>query len=192
MCLPVVAGRPKGAGALRQIQHDDHRARGDTGGDPIRSGDTWSGRPSGFTLLWGEIDGRHAGDARDIPIRHDVGVECADGLACSHRLDGLLLAACRLIDLQLAHPGLDVSFIASRLGCSRATLYRAFAARELAVAGYIRERRLQRVWGLLHSLPASVPIAEVARRCGFLDSTSFSRMFRRRFGVRARDVRAGG
>lgn len=153
---------------MTQIQHDNHRARrlrDEAGNEPASGRENWSGQPLVVVRLWGGIGGRP----------HD-----------------LWLAASRLIDLQLAHPGLDAAFIAARLGCSRATLYRAFADRDLAVAGYIREQRLQRVWCLLHSLPASVPIAEVARRCGFLDSTSFSRLFRRRFGVRARDVRAGG
>ena len=156
---------------MTQIQHDNHRrVRGETGGDQSGRGNIRHGLPPGVTSRRGGTDA-----AGDEPAR----------------TDDLLLAACRLIDQQLAHPGLDAAFIAARLGCSRATLYRAFAARDLAVAGYIRERRLQRVWRLLHSLPPSVPIAEAARRCGFLDSTSFSRLFRRRFGMRARDVRAG-
>jgi AraC-like DNA-binding protein len=178
---------------VTQIQQDNHRGRrvpDETGSEPISRHAGRSRQPSGVTLLWS--DTRHPGQVRALSVYCGSDLDHADLPARLRRPEGLLLAACRLINQQLAHPGLDAAFIAGRLGCSRATLYRAFAHQNLAVAGYIREQRLQQVWSLLHTLPDAVPIAEVARRCGFLDSTSFSRLFRRRFGVRARDVRAGG
>lgn len=102
----------------------------------------------------------------------------------------LLFALARqLIHRHLGDPDLDASTLAQRLSCSRATLYRAFAAQDLSVAGYLREARLRRVRRLLRGAPAHQTIADIAARCGFVDSTSFSRLFRRRFGVRPRDLR---
>jgi AraC family transcriptional regulator, positive regulator of tynA and feaB len=34
-----------------------------------------------------------------------------------------------------------------------------------------------------------LPIAEIGFRCGFLDQSNFSRMFKRRYGVTPRDMR---
>ena len=83
--------------------------------------------------------------------------------------------------------------MARLVGCSRATLYRVFAASDRSVASLIWAARLERARWLL-PLPAShnAPIAELAYRCGFVDPASFSRMFRRRFGLSPREARGGG
>ncbi|KAF0808292.1 AraC family transcriptional regulator [Alcanivorax xiamenensis] len=101
----------------------------------------------------------------------------------------LLFAARQFIHRHLADPNLDTEQLARQLGCSRATLYRAFAEHDLTVAGYLREARLRRVHRLLARAPDQWSIADIAARCGFLDSASFSRLFRQRFGVRPRDLR---
>lgn len=59
--------------------------------------------------------------------------------------DSLFVVACRYIDEHLADRNLDPAMIARAHGCSRATLYRRFADRDLTVAGYIREMRLQKI-----------------------------------------------
>jgi AraC-like DNA-binding protein len=101
----------------------------------------------------------------------------------------LLFAARQLIERNLADPDLNVDNLAARLACSRATLYRAFADHDLSVAAYLREARLRRVRTLLIDAPDHWSIADIAARCGFIDSASFSRQFRQRYGVRPRDVR---
>lgn len=98
-------------------------------------------------------------------------------------------AAMRLIDVNLANPGLDPDMLAALLGCSRATLYRCFAERDIAVAEAIRARRLEQAREMLAHAPRSVPIADIAMRCGYLDPAHFSRLFRQEFGISPTDAR---
>lgn len=103
---------------------------------------------------------------------------------------GLFAEAQRLIHRQLDDPNLDVNGIALQLGCSRASLYRAFAAQQLSVAEYLRTLRLRNAYQLLQQAPIHSSIAELAARCGFVDSASFSRLFRQYYGARPSDVRS--
>ncbi|MFP1683143.1 helix-turn-helix domain-containing protein [Alloalcanivorax sp. C16-1] len=102
------------------------------------------------------------------------------------------LRARQLILQRLDEPDLGPDTLARALGCSRATLYRLFARHQDTVAGCLREARLHRAHQLLTSAPAHLGVAELAARCGFLDSSSFSRLFRRRYGLRPSDLRPGG
>lgn len=104
----------------------------------------------------------------------------------------LFTAAQRYIDRHLAHPSLDAATITQALGCSRSTLYRAFADRGLGISGYIREQRLQRFRALLQRAHPAIPIADLAARCGLYDAPNLSRLFRARFGMSPSEFRAGG
>lgn len=95
----------------------------------------------------------------------------------------LFVSATRYIATNLSHPELGASVLAKALSCSRATLYRAFSDHGVTVSTYIREQRLLAMRQLLKSAPASLPIAEVAARCGFYDAPNISRLFRNRYGV---------
>src|SRR5699024_7664341 len=91
------------------------------------------------------------------------------GSACAEPLDpvGLFTAARRYIEAHFMEPDLQVNRVARALGCSRATLYRAFAEQECTVAGMIRELRLLRARRLLARAPAHARIDDIAARCGF-------------------------
>lgn len=102
---------------------------------------------------------------------------------------GLFVAACLYIDGHLADQGLDPARIAQALGCSRATLYRRFADRDLTIAGYVREMRLQKMMRLLKSTPRSMTISQMATLAGFGDPVTMMQMFRRRFGGAPSDFR---
>ncbi len=106
----------------------------------------------------------------------------------SGQREALFAAARRLIDKNLDNPDLDAGSVALALGCSRATLYRAFSDQGLTVYGYIRELRLQRVRKLLGAVERAESIAELARASGFRDPSNFGRAFRQRFGVSPREV----
>lgn len=100
---------------------------------------------------------------------------------------GRFAAACRFIRDHLGDGDLSPGRIAAAVGCSRATLYRLFAERELPIAGYVRELRLQGAMAFLSAQPRS-NISAVAARFGFADLSTFSQAFRRRFDISPRDV----
>jgi len=107
-----------------------------------------------------------------------------------HLNDGLFAAAQRHIRRQLVNPDLSADAVAAAIGCSRATLYRLFADRELTVQGYVRELRLQQFMRFLQrEKNKTVPIHILAMRCGFYDGSNVSRVFRRRFGVSPSEAR---
>jgi AraC-like DNA-binding protein len=85
---------------------------------------------------------------------------------------------------------LNVRDIARRFGLSRASLYRLFEP-EGGFASYVRSRRLHRAARLLTS-PAHrhLRILDVALESHFASETSFTRSFRREFGLSPADLRA--
>jgi AraC family transcriptional activator of tynA and feaB len=101
----------------------------------------------------------------------------------------LFTAAQRYIERHFADFDLDVGRIASNIGASRATLYRAFADHGLTVAEAIREKRLARAEALLKAGPMQVSIDAIAETCGFAHTRSFQRAFRMRFGVNPTEFR---
>ena len=105
---------------------------------------------------------------------------------------GMFAAAQTFIKRHLTSPRLNPELIARHLHCSRAHLYRVFAARGEAVADYVRERRLESARGLLARGSASKEqIGEIAFRCGFEDPVHFTRVFRQRFGLTPSELRSG-
>lgn len=108
-----------------------------------------------------------------------------------HRLQGLYAAAQQHIRANLGDPALNGATIAAALGCSRATLYRAFAEHGLGVAEFLRNLRMKKAHQMLQKASTHYSIAEVAAHCGFMDHASFSRLFRQHYGVSPSDVRQG-
>lgn len=98
-------------------------------------------------------------------------------------------AALRFIETYLPDPNLTIERITKAVGCSRATLYRAFAAQGMGVAEAIRDARLDRAKVLLEQGHVGISIADIALRCGLYDTANFSRQFRRRFGFAPSDLR---
>jgi AraC-like DNA-binding protein len=95
----------------------------------------------------------------------------------------LLLAARTVIERDFADSDLNPERVAQAVGCSRATLYRVFAHHDASVAEHIWNTRLAAARIALSSSGDGGPsIMEAAFRCGFLDPSSFGRMFKRAFG----------
>jgi AraC-like DNA-binding protein len=106
---------------------------------------------------------------------------------------GLFVAAQMLIRRHLTSHHLNPELIARQLRCSRAHLYRVFAAQGETVANYVRELRLQRAYDLLaHDNAGKEQIGDIAYRCGFEDPVHFARLFRQRFGVTPSKLRSSG
>ncbi len=104
--------------------------------------------------------------------------------------DGFYHAACRLIGRDCADPDLTPDMVAISLGCSRASLYRAFFRHGASVAAVIWSTRLDRAWRMLiSSSHLDLRVSEIAARCGFLEQATFNRMFKRRYGLPPREAR---
>jgi AraC-like DNA-binding protein len=105
--------------------------------------------------------------------------------------DGIYLAACRTIHQHCRDHSFDVAKLAAIMGCSRASIYRLFRSRGRSVSGTIWRTRLKIAARMLRS-PDHVllSISDISLSCGFLDLSSFSKMFKRQFGMSPSDWRA--
>jgi AraC-like DNA-binding protein len=93
------------------------------------------------------------------------------------------------IESHLVHPDLDTDRLITEFGISRAKLYRIFAEYG-GVQHFIRDKRLDAVLRDICEQP-KLRISEAAKRHGFSNNRQFQRAFRAKFGVTARDARAG-
>jgi AraC-like DNA-binding protein len=117
-------------------------------------------------------------------------VEFTGGSHSTEADDGLFAAAQCFINRHFGETELSPDIVAANLRCSRAHLYRVFARRNLAVADYIREVRLQRARVALEG--AAGPretVGDIAFRCGFANPVYFARLFKERFGALPREAR---
>jgi AraC-like DNA-binding protein len=92
------------------------------------------------------------------------------------------------IDDHLTDPALSVARVAAAVGISERHLSRAFSLAGPSFPQFVLTRRLDRAHALLSRSP-HLPVAEVARRCGFGTPSRFSQAFHARFGLRPSDVR---
>jgi AraC-like DNA-binding protein len=95
-------------------------------------------------------------------------------------------AALRFMAREAHRRDLDVAAIARGAGCSRTRLYEAFAAQGATVMGALREIRLQRARGLIEQ-NRRLHVGALAWCCGFVDQSSFSKLFKARFGLSPSD-----
>lgn len=93
----------------------------------------------------------------------------------------------RLIDLHLNSPTLGPGFLCREAGMSRSQLYRLFES-EGGVAHYVQRRRLRRCFTELSRNAGGRSVSAIAADIGFSDPSSFSRSFRKEFGLAPRDV----
>jgi len=114
-----------------------------------------------------------------------------DGMADPDRFaHGFHRAALGLIDRECGDPNLTPERIAFALGCSRASLYRAFAKHGESVSAAIWQARLERARRML-SAPEGIGllVSEIAALSGFRETPNFTRMFKRRYGMTPSDAR---
>ncbi|WP_425515537.1 helix-turn-helix domain-containing protein [Microvirga antarctica] len=116
--------------------------------------------------------------------------ECRGKVDGERLADGFHRAAHLFIERECSDPHLTPDSVVLSLGCSRASLYRVFLRHGESISAAIWEARLSRALLLLGSSSnRHLSIAEIAFRSGFVEQTSFSRMFKRRFSVTPRDAR---
>jgi AraC-like DNA-binding protein len=99
----------------------------------------------------------------------------------------LLAQVHAFINRHLADPDLTPGVVAAAHHISLRHLHRLFGDQGMTVAGWIRERRLERC---RHDLAAlAEPVHVVAARWGFTDAAHFSRLFRSTYGMSPSDYR---
>lgn len=84
---------------------------------------------------------------------------------------------------------LTPSSLGRDVGMSRSQLYRLLEG-EGGVIRYIQRQRLRTIHAALADPNDERPISAIAESCGFYEPSTFSRTFRREFGVTPSDVRA--
>ncbi len=100
----------------------------------------------------------------------------------STREGRIIGAAIRICRERFSDPDLNVNHLAEELGLDRSTLRRIFKAKMcLAPSEYLSKLRIQHALTLLQQ--TFLPLAEVASRSGFSDTSYFCRVIRRSIGV---------
>lgn len=114
-----------------------------------------------------------------------------EGMADPERFArGFHRAALGLIDVECGDPELTPERIAVALGCSRASLYRAFGKHGESVSAAIWQARLERARRMLGSAQGiGLLVSEIAALSGFREMPTFTRMFKRRYGMTPSDAR---
>jgi AraC-like DNA-binding protein len=80
-------------------------------------------------------------------------------------------------------PELNADKLAAHFGISKRYLYAVLARMNVPLAEWIRTERLNRAAReLANPASAPVPVAAIARKCGFPEHSSFSRAFKQHFG----------
>lgn len=91
----------------------------------------------------------------------------------------LVASAKKLLAQRLDQTGLTADEIAQALGVSTRTLHRSFASEQLSLAGTLRSMRLRQATHLLEQVRLRhLSVAEIGRRCGFLDVSHFVRSYK--------------
>lgn len=94
------------------------------------------------------------------------------------------------IETRLHEHDLTPQSIAEASGISTRALYQLFDGEEGAVAGWMLNRRLERIHAdLTNPAHDALPIAQIALNHGFRNAAHFSRRFRQKFGASPREVR---
>jgi AraC-like DNA-binding protein len=97
----------------------------------------------------------------------------------------------RFILQNLRSHKLGTDMLCRELGISRSAVYRLLEA-EGGVARYIQRLRLSESFAQLSDPYNRKPIAVIADELGLIDASSFSRAFRRQFGISPTDAREAG
>lgn len=111
--------------------------------------------------------------------------------AASHRQQLLRQIEGLILD-ELLNPQLSAKYICRQLNISRSHLFAVLGEAGTTLATHIREARLRHSLNQLRDIRlADLPIGEIALRAGFSSHESFSRAFRRAYGMPPGAYRAG-
>ncbi len=121
-----------------------------------------------------------------LSLSHDRFVEA------QHAIDSVIVErASKIIGQKLNDPNLTPDRLCRELGVSRSRLYRIFEPVG-GVSNYIRRKRLLKTRDILADSSDGRPISTVAEDWGFTDPSTYSRMFRKEFGITPKEARVEG
>ncbi len=107
-------------------------------------------------------------------------------------INGVIMArAKKLIATQLAKRDLSPEKLCRDLNISRSRLYRIFESSG-GISNYIRRQRLLRTKDILCDDKDRRSISLIAEEWGFMDPSTYSRTFRREFGMTPKEAREAG
>lgn len=101
----------------------------------------------------------------------------------------ILNRASQIIAKHLADPALTPDLLCREIGVSRSGLYRIFEPVG-GVSTYIRRARLRKTRDALADNADKRPISVIAEQWGFMDPSTYSRMFKKEFGISPKEARA--
>jgi AraC-like DNA-binding protein len=109
--------------------------------------------------------------------------------AAGHQINLTLMERVRrAVRRHLRSPSLGPERLCREAGASRSTLYRLLES-EGGVGRYIQRQRLSESFAILGDASNTIPIGMIAETLCFADASSFSRAFRREFGITPSDLR---
>lgn len=103
----------------------------------------------------------------------------------------MITRAIRAIDARLADPELTPDDLCRSVGVSRSRLYRIFEPAG-GISNYIRRKRLLETRRALADSADGRSVSHIAECMGFMDPSTYSRMFKREFGLSPKEARALG
>ncbi len=108
-------------------------------------------------------------------------------------LNAALLAKVKTyIETELGNPDLGPHLLCQKFGISRSNLYRMFARLE-GVYSYIRSRRLARCFHhIMSTRNTPQRTSDIGAMWGFINESSFSRLFKNVYGMTPTELRNGG
>jgi AraC-like DNA-binding protein len=119
-------------------------------------------------------------------------LDLGDAVAAQSRERTLLLRVHAFIEEHLGETDLSPGVVAAAHHISLRHLHRLFEAEQTTVAGWIRQRRLERCRDeLADPGRLALPVSAVAARWGLSDPAHFSRLFRRTYGLAPAEYRRG-
>ena len=110
---------------------------------------------------------------------------------CTNKRDKRRQALFKAVENDLTEPGLDVHWLAGRMGVSARYVQMLFAEMSTTPRAFIQNRRLELAARRLERGGSGVTVTEVAYDVGFNDLSSFCRAFRRRFKISPSNYRGG-
>lgn len=151
-----------------------------------------------LVLLHGNLPHLQQGNVSGVvaAITHMVAaalVPCQERLSEARApIDAVITTrAIRAIDAGLADPYLTPDHLCRSVGVSRSRLYRIFEPAG-GISNYIRRRRLLETRHALANSTDGRSVSTIAESMGFMDPSTYSRMFKREFGLSPKEARALG